>query len=73
MRRWIKRLEHVSQVKCEECGFDGDWSSVDIVVEWYDGEGEYTGLEKTTYCESCGEPTALVVTGEDIPLDEEGA
>jgi len=29
----VSRLENGHQVPCEECGFDGDWSSVDIVVE----------------------------------------
>jgi hypothetical protein len=72
LNRRVSRLENGHQVPCEECGFDGDWSSVDIVVEWYDGEGEYTGPEKTTYCETCGEPTALVVTWDDLPPDEEG-
>ena len=27
----VSRLENGRQVPCEECGFHGDWSSVDIV------------------------------------------
>jgi hypothetical protein len=70
----VSRLEIGRPVPCEECGFDGDWSNVKIVVEWadLDGEGEYTGPEKTSYCETCGEPTAIVVTWDGIPPDEEG-
>jgi hypothetical protein len=36
--RRVRRLENGSAGPCEECGFDGDWSNVEIVVEWYDGE-----------------------------------
>jgi hypothetical protein len=63
----VSRLENGCRVPCEECGFDGDWSKVEIVVEWYDGEGEDTGPEQPVYCERCGEPTELVVAWEDIP------
>jgi hypothetical protein len=41
------------------------------VLEWYDTEGECPGPEKTTYCETCGEPTAIVVTWDGIPTDED--
>jgi hypothetical protein len=66
----VKRLENGRQVPCEECGFDGDWHNVEIVVEWYDGEGEYDGPEQTVYCERCGEPTETVVTWDDLPPSE---
>jgi hypothetical protein len=33
LNRRVSRLENGHQVPCEECGFAGDWSSVDIVVE----------------------------------------
>jgi hypothetical protein len=66
----VKRLEHGRPAPCEECGFDGNWSNVDIVVEWYAGK-EDTGPGKTIYCEGCGEPTTIVVTWEGIPPDED--
>jgi hypothetical protein len=66
----VKRLENGSAGPCEECGFDGDWSNVEIVVEWYDGEEEYTGPEETTYCDLCGEPTETVAVWDDL-LDHE--
>jgi hypothetical protein len=68
--RRVRRLENGSAGPCEECGFDGDWSNVEIVVEWYDGEEEYTGPEDTTYCDLCGEPTETVVVWDDL-LDHE--
>ena len=67
----VRRLEDGRLSPCEECGFDGDWSNVEIVVEWHDSE-EDTGPRKTTYCETCGEPTAIVVTWDGIPPNEEG-
>jgi hypothetical protein len=68
----VKRLENGRVKPCEECGFGGDRSDVEIVVEWtdLDGEGEYTGPEKTTYCETCGEPAETVVTWEDLPPED---
>ena len=30
----VSRLENGRRGPCEECGFDGDWRNVDIVVEW---------------------------------------
>jgi hypothetical protein len=65
----VKRLENGRVKPCEECGFDGDWSNGYIVIEWYDGEQD-TGPENTTYCETCGEPTAIVVTWDGIPPSE---
>ena len=67
----VRRLEDGRVGPCEECGFDGDWSNVEIVVEWSDTPGEYDGPERTVYCETCGEPTTTVVTWDDIPPDEE--
>jgi hypothetical protein len=69
--RRVSRLEKGRVKPCEGCGFDGDWHNVDIVLEWYDTEGECPGPEKTTYCETCGEPTAIVVTWDGIPTDED--
>lgn len=64
----VSRLEDGHREPCEECGFDGNRGSVDI--EWYDGEKD-TGPEKTTYCESCGEPTEIIITWDDIPPYED--
>jgi hypothetical protein len=69
LERRVKNLE-ARGGECPECGFDGDWSDVDFVVEWWDGEEAYTGPEETTYCETCGEPTELVVTWQDLPEHE---
>jgi hypothetical protein len=32
----VSRLENGRAGPCEECGFDGDWSNIEIVVEWDD-------------------------------------
>jgi hypothetical protein len=73
LKRRVEALEDAAGGReCPECGFDGDWSNVDIVVEWWDGEEEYTGPKQTVYCETCGEPTVSVVTWNDIPPDEVG-
>lgn len=69
LKKRVKNLE-ASGAECPECGFDGDWSNVDIVVEWADldyGE-EYTGPPETTYCELCGRPTETVVVWDDLDL-----
>jgi hypothetical protein len=66
----VSRLENGHVGPCSECGFDGDWSNVDNVVEWYDGEEEYTGPEETICCATCGEPTETVVEWDDL-LDHE--
>jgi hypothetical protein len=66
----VSRLENGSAGPCTECGFDGDWGNVDIVLEWYDTHGEYDGPEETTYCGTCGEPTCTVVVWDDL-LDHE--
>jgi hypothetical protein len=63
----VSRLENGRPAPCEECGFDGDWSNVDIVVEWYDGEEEHPGPEETVFCGYCGEPTITVVAWLDLP------
>jgi hypothetical protein len=56
----VRRLENGRVGPCEECGFDGDWSNVEVVVDFYDGP------EETTYCETCGEPTDLVLVWDDL-------
>ena len=63
----VKRLEDGHREPCEECGFDGNWGSVDI--EWYDGEKD-TGPEKTTSCESCGEPTEIITWDDIHPYED---
>jgi hypothetical protein len=67
----VRRLENDRVGPCEECGFDGDWSNVDIMVEWYDGEEEYPGPEETVFCGHCGEPTITVVAWLDLPKEGE--
>lgn len=66
----VRRLEERAG-ECPECGFDGDWSKVDFVIEWWDGEEPYAGPEETTYCEHCGEPTEPVVVW-DVLAEHEG-
>ena len=68
--RRVRRLENSRVEPCSECGFDGDWSKVDMVIEWYDTLGEYDGPQETTYCGTCGEPTCTVVVWDDL-LDHE--
>jgi hypothetical protein len=68
LKRRVEALEDaVGGRECPECGFDGDWSNVDIVVEWYDGEEEHPGPEETVFCGHCGEPTITVVAWLDLP------
>jgi hypothetical protein len=45
LRRRIENLE-AHGGECPECGFDGDWSNVDIVVEWYARPGNTTDRRK---------------------------
>jgi hypothetical protein len=63
----VNRLENGRVKPCEECGFDGDVSDVGFEVEWADEAGP----EETIYCETCGEPTTIVVTWDGIPPDED--
>lgn len=66
--RRVRRLEATTGGgdRCPECGFDGNYRNASIVVEWYDEEGTYDGPEETVYCETCGEPTDIVVTWQDL-------
>ena len=51
---------------CPECGFDGDWSKVNYEVIWHDDSEEDNGPHETVYCETCGEPTTIVVKWLDL-------
>ena len=44
---------------CPKCGFDGDYSEVDVV--WHYREEEDEGLEKTVYYERCRRPVHIVL------------
>jgi hypothetical protein len=62
-----KRVRHLEAIHgrepCEECGFDGDTSKVNHVVEWVDpaeiGPGE------SAWCQTCGRPLKIVVSFND--------
>jgi hypothetical protein len=56
----ITKLENGGGRECPECGFDGDWSKVEL--EWCDHAEEEDVPQETVYCETCGQPTTIVVT-----------
>jgi hypothetical protein len=53
IERRVTRLEAttVGGGKCPECGWDGDPSKVEYVVEWQDPDGP---TEPDEFCETCG-------------------
>ena len=58
----ITKLENSGGRECPECGFDGDWSKVEL--EWCDHAEEEDDdfPQESVYCEPCGQPTTIVVT-----------
>ncbi len=61
----VKQLEGGAGGECPECGFDGDWSKIEFDLEWCDDPKEDDGPQESVYCETCGEPTTIVVTWGD--------
>lgn len=67
----LRRLENGGK-PCPECGFDGDRSKVEIVVEWEDLDGPDTNVpDVPEFCSTCGDQLTYIVTWEDLP-DQEG-
>jgi hypothetical protein len=62
----VGRLENVRAEPCPECGWDGDWSKVEFVVEWQDPDGP---TEPDEVCETCGRQLTCTVhaTWDDSP------
>ena len=52
----VRTLEGGSGGKCPECGFDGDWSKVDTIIE-YNGDG------RPRSCGTCGRPLRRRTSG----------
>jgi hypothetical protein len=68
LERRIRNLENGGRKECPECGFDGDRSKIEYSVEWCDDPEEDDGPQENIYCETCGEPTTIVVTWDDLDL-----
>jgi hypothetical protein len=47
----VGRLENGRTERCPECGWDGDWSKVEFVVEWVAADGP---AEPDEFCGTCG-------------------
>jgi hypothetical protein len=47
----VGRLENGREEPCPECGWDGDPSKIEYVVEWQDADGP---TEPDEFCEKCG-------------------
>jgi len=43
---------------CPECGWDGDWSKIEYVVEWANADGPTRPEE---LCETCGSQLSYTV------------
>ena len=63
----VGRLETGREEPCPECGWGGDWSKVEFVVEWedLDDEGPSAPAEPK-WCETCGHQLEYVVTWADL-------
>lgn len=62
----LKRLEDGAEPRAE-CGWDGDWSSVEIEVVWEDLDGEGSDEEDgPEYCPECGQQLVYTVTWKDL-------
>jgi hypothetical protein len=59
IERRIKGLEAVCNAgPCPECGWDGDSSKVEHVVEWQDPDGP---IEPEEFCETCGRQLSCTI------------
>jgi hypothetical protein len=64
----IGRLENGRAEPCPECGWDGDWSNVEIVVDWanLDRNPARDDPAEPKWCEACGHQLEYVVTWTDL-------
>jgi hypothetical protein len=60
IERRVTRLEATTDRgdRCPECGWDGDPSKVEYVVEWQDPDGP---TEPDEFCETCGRQLTCTV------------
>jgi len=65
LERRLAALE-ASNRRCPECGSDGNTTNIDYEVVWVDDPEEDDGPQESVYCETCGEPTTIVVTWRDL-------
>jgi hypothetical protein len=67
----VSRLENGRAGPCEECGFDGDWSNIEIVVEWDDVDALEAPAKEDApepkFFGTCGHQLEYVVTWVDLP------
>ena len=54
LKRRLRRLEGGTGARCPECGYDGDPSKLEYVLEWVDEVDR--GNE---YCGTCGRATHM--------------
>jgi hypothetical protein len=45
------RPENGRAEPCPECGWDGDWSKIEYVIDWVDADGPTKPYE---FCGTCG-------------------
>ncbi len=65
----VWRLENGRQEPCPECGWDGDWSKGEIVVDWDDLDLEEPSRDdpaEPKWCETCGHQWEYVITWDDL-------
>jgi hypothetical protein len=66
----VGRLEIDRAEPCPECGWDGDWSNVEFVVEWEDLEGESSSEPfEPKWCETCGHQLDYIITWQDLEVN----
>jgi hypothetical protein len=69
----VGRLENGQPEPCPECGWDGDWSKSEFVVEWDDldlDDEDPSDPAEPRWCESCGHQWEYVVTWLDLEEKE---
>jgi len=54
---------------CPECGFDGNYDALEIVIGWEDPQADVPPASE--YCETCGHPVRLVLDwGDDEAIEQ---
>ena len=70
IERRIRGLEAVyNDEPCPACGWDGDWSKIEFVVDWDDMDRDDGGQDDPVgprWCETCGHQLEYVVTWADL-------
>lgn len=72
LRDRVKRLEREVRVEpCEECGFDGDWSKLELEVTWNDLDSledpQNDAPTEPEFCGTCGHQLVYIVRWLDLP------